>query len=146
MSESVDWKDLVQNRYKWNHIAKMWWIFVFHDMPSFYWRPYLIQLDTDIAIRKGFSNYDAVSMLVEVSRPRLVPRLRWPYAASYNESPLFEEFRIWSLTLLSTLHILLIASFLRWNILFSILFSGTVIVCSSLTVTHQTALAQKPVK
>jgi len=93
--------------------------FGFHDMLSFYCRPYLILLYTDIAIlvHKGFSDYDAVNMLVAVSRPRLGLRLRWPYATSYNDSPLFEEFRIWSSTLFSPLHILVIASFLRWNIL-----------------------------
>jgi len=36
MSESVDWMDLVQNRYKWNTLTKMQWIFGFHDMLSFY--------------------------------------------------------------------------------------------------------------
>lgn len=66
-------------------------------------------------------------MLVVVSSPRLNLRLRWPYAASYNESSVFEEFRIWSSTLFSFLHILVISSFLRWTILLSILFSDPVI-------------------
>ena len=125
MSESVNWMDLVQNWYKWNSVANRWRIFAFHDTLSFYWRTYLVLPDTDIATHMGVSNYDAVNMLVAVSRPRLVPCLSWPYAASYNESPVFGEFRIYSATLFSLLHILVISSFLRWNILLSILFSDT---------------------
>ena len=43
-----------------------------------------------IVIHMGFSIYDVVNMLVEVSGPRLAQRLRRPYAASYNESPVFD--------------------------------------------------------
>jgi hypothetical protein len=45
-------------------------------MLNLYRRPYLILLDTDNAIHKGVSNYEAVNMLAAVSRPGLVLRLR----------------------------------------------------------------------
>jgi hypothetical protein len=125
MSESVDWMDLVQNRYKWNPIAKLWWIFGFLDILSFIEDRISYYLIRTLQYIRDFQNYDAVNMLVAVSRPRLVLCLRWTYAASYNECPLFQEFRIWSSTLFSPHHILVIASFLRWNILLSILFSDT---------------------
>lgn len=79
-------------------------------------------------------------MLVLVSSPRLSLRLRWPYASSYNESPVFEGSEYGALRYsVSSLFLSFPRSYVELFYLAPC--SQTLLFCSLITVTDQTTHA-----